>query len=264
MILCDKILSEKNKTPYFRDILRQLESRKDQLLYFWWYREIPIVLMQEVITYYYLVGTEQFTPEASSSLCVILNIFQVLVVEREIMEHFLAGQFPFYLYPFLNITEQSNKYESIRIACLCIIGTLLNQDIDEMVNFLKNTEIVPMALKIMDIGSEVAKIITINIFYKILNTTEGLEYMVQTFDRFVAISMVFNSIVYQCLSIPSKHVIAVIIDCYIRMCQKDNVKESLQNKPPDCLMNDAIIKFIESDAVCKAKYINFMDLIKRK
>lgn len=263
-ILCDKALLEEEKSKHFKDILQVLESKEDQHIHFWRYNEIPILLLQEVIKCYYLIGTDMFTPEACSNVCVVLNIFQVVVVEDEIRAHFLAGQFPFYLYPFMNITEQSNKYESLRIACLCIIGTLMKKNVEEIITFLKNTEIVPLTLKIMDIGTEVSKLITIHIFYKILNTADGLEYMVQTFDRFVAIAMVFNSIIYQSLTNPSKRVIAVILDCYSRMCAKENVKESLQNKPPDSLMNNGIIKLIESDPTCKEKYDKFMDIIKRK
>lgn len=262
-ILCDKALNEKEKSIHFRSILRELENKKDQYAFFWHYREMAILLLQQIITCYPLIGKDKFTNEVSSGLCTIMNIYQIIVIDDEVRHHFMTGQYLFYFYPFMNIDEVANKYETVKICCVCIIGALLNVSMDETVTFLKYTEMVPLSLKIMDLGTEVAKVVTIHLFYKILSTESGLDYMVQTYDRYITIAMTFNSIIYQLVNMPSNNVLSLILDCFILMCSRDNVLMNMHGKPPDALLNNVILGMIERDAYCKDKFDLFMKLIKR-
>jgi CCR4-NOT transcription complex subunit 9 len=233
-----------------------LESNRSQAIHVWSYNGIPLLLLQEIVQAYYIINTDRFTTEESAKICVVLNITQILIEVKEVRTHFINSQLPFYLYPYLNISDKSPQYESLRIASLGVVGALLKDEY--IINHLKNTEVVPLTLKIMDIGSEVSKIIASYIFLKIIKSNEGLDYACQTFDRFVAISVILNSMVYQCINHPSPRLLNNILECYMRLSTKENVKMSFKAKKPDALMNAEIQRQIEKDSSCKEKFDLFM------
>lgn len=260
-ILCQKALTDQDNPEHLRAILSIIQKNTTQANYFYNYPSISILLLQKLISTYYVLDTPIFTPEESSKICTVLNIYQVLLEIQEIKDHFMNAQLAFYLYPFLNVTQQTKQYESLRIASLGVLGTLLKNDEKQTIEFLKNTELVPLTLKIMDIGSEVSKVIATHIFVQIINNDEGLEYVCQTFDRFVAITMILNSMVYQCIASPSKKIIEFALDCYIRLCQMENVRSNFCNKKPDALMNKEIQRQIAANKECAIKFEKFMNII---
>lgn len=56
-----------------------------------------------------------------------------------------------------------------------------------MVNFLLQTEIIPLCLRIMETGSELSKTVATFIVQKILLDEMGLTYMCTTAERFYAV-----------------------------------------------------------------------------
>ena len=68
----------------------------------------------------------------------------------------------------------------------CIFS--LQADDSEVVNFLLQTEIIPLCLRIMETGSELSKTVATFIVQKILLDEAGLEYICSTAERFYAVS----------------------------------------------------------------------------
>lgn len=62
-------------------------------------------------------------------------------------------------------------------------------DDTEIVNFLLQTEIIPLCLRIMETGSELSKTVATFIVQKILLDDAGLTYICATAERFYAVSM---------------------------------------------------------------------------
>lgn len=58
-----------------------------------------------------------------------------------------------------------------------------------MVNFLLQTEIIPLCLRIMETGSELSKTVATFIVQKILLDEAGLDYICATAERFYAVSV---------------------------------------------------------------------------
>lgn len=58
-----------------------------------------------------------------------------------------------------------------------------------MVNFLLQTEIIPLCLRIMETGSELSKTVATFIVQKILLDEAGLVYICATAERFYAVSI---------------------------------------------------------------------------
>ncbi|KAK1347640.1 Rcd1-like cell differentiation protein [Hamiltosporidium tvaerminnensis] len=259
--LCYKLITQKERTLLLRKICKILDTSPNNCQTFWKYQHVPLILLDEIVRTYYTLNTQKFTSEECSRICTVLNIMQRILYCKDIRNSMFETHMPFYLYPFLNLSDNTQKYECLRIASLGVIGSLLQDDSEVAVNYLKNTELIPLTLRIMDIGSEVSKVVATHIFLKIINNKEGLEYACQTFERFVAISVILNSMVYQCISIPSIRLLKGVLECYIRLTFKGNVKVSLFSKKPEALMHTEIQKQIDSNPECKELFNRFMDII---
>lgn len=61
-------------------------------------------------------------------------------------------------------------------------------DDSEVVNFLLQTEIIPLCLRIMETGSELSKTVATFIVQKILLDEMGLSYICASAERFYAVS----------------------------------------------------------------------------
>ena len=68
-------------------------------------------------------------------------------------------------------------------------------DDSDVINFLLQTEIIPLCLRIMERGTELSKTVATFIVQKILLDENGLNYICQTAERFFAVSTVLNNMV---------------------------------------------------------------------
>ena len=57
-----------------------------------------------------------------------------------------------FLYPFLNTSNKSKQFENLRVTSLGVIGALVKGDDTDSINFLMQTEIIPLCLRIMKKG----------------------------------------------------------------------------------------------------------------
>jgi hypothetical protein len=76
-------------------------------------------------------------------------------------------------------------------------------DDTEVVNFLLQTEIIPLCLRIMESGSELSKTVATFIVQKILLDDVGLSYICATAERFFAVSTVLANMVNALVETPS-------------------------------------------------------------
>ena len=74
----------------------------------------------------------------------------------------------------------------------------------------------------METGSELSKTVATFIVQKILLDEFGLNYICQTYERFLAVSSVLSSMVTSLISQPSLRLLKHIIRCYLRLC--DNAR----------------------------------------
>jgi CCR4-NOT transcription complex subunit 9 len=80
-----------------------------------------------------------------------------------------------------------------------VIGALVKVDDTEIVNFLLQTEIIPLCLRIMETGSELSKTVATFIVQKILLDDAGLTYICATAERFYAVSQSRDFPCYICV-----------------------------------------------------------------
>lgn len=75
---------------------------------------------------------------------------------------------PLFLYPFLNTVSKTRPFEYLRLTSLGVIGALVKVDDTDVINFLLSTEIIPLCLRTMEMGSELSKTVATFIVQKIL------------------------------------------------------------------------------------------------
>ncbi|XP_052207758.1 uncharacterized protein LOC127811693 isoform X3 [Diospyros lotus] len=192
-------------------------------------------LLQEIISIYPLLSPPNLTPGQSNRVCNALALLQSVASHPETRMSFLNAQIPLYLYPFLNTTSKSRPFEYLRLTSLGVIGALVKVDDTEVISFLLSTEIIPLCLKTMEMGSELSKTVATFIVQKILMDDVGLDYICTTAERFFALGQVLANMVAALTEQPSSRLLKHIIRCYLRLSDNPRACDALSGCLPDML-----------------------------
>ena len=112
-------------------------------------------------------------------------------------------------------------------------------DDTDVVNFLLQTEIIPLCLRIMETGSELSKTVATFIVQKILLDDVGLNYICATAERFFAVSTVLGNMIALLVEQPSHRLLKHIIRCYLRLADNQRAREALRACLPEALKDQA-------------------------
>ena len=176
------------------------------------------VLLQEIVSIYPLLTPPSLNAHSSNRVCNALALLQCVASHSETRSLFLQAHLPLYLYPFLNTVSKSRPFEYLRLTSLGVIGALVKMDDSEVINFLLQTEIIPLCLRIMETGSELSKTVATFIVQKILLDQVGLNYICATAERFYAVSQVLSNMVDVLVKERSARLLKHIVRCYARLC----------------------------------------------
>ncbi|CAB4265399.1 unnamed protein product [Prunus armeniaca] len=135
-------------------------------------------LIQEIVSIYPVLSPPNLTAVQSNRVCNALALLQCVASHPDTRMLFLNAHIPLYLYPFLNTTSRSRPFEYLRLTSLGVIGALVKVDDTEVISFLLSTEIIPLCLRTMEMGSELSKTVATFIVQKILLDDMGLDYIV--------------------------------------------------------------------------------------
>ena len=173
-------------------------------------------LIQEVISIYPAIMPPTLTAMQSNRVCNALALMQCVASHsatrkpflagnnlqpnflnflcqqfaRKILNFFILAKIPLYLYPFLHTTKNTRPFEYLRLTSLGVIGALVKNDEEDVIKFLLTTEIIPLSLRIMELGTELSKTVATFILQKILTNDTGLSYVCQTYERFSHVAMI--------------------------------------------------------------------------
>ncbi|KAI9403027.1 hypothetical protein POPTR_001G359300v4 [Populus trichocarpa] len=120
-------------------------------------------LIQEIVSIYPVLSPPNLSPAQSNRVCNALALLQCVASHPDTRMLFLNAHIPLYLYPFLNTTSKSRPFEYLRLTSLGVIGALVKVDDTEVISFLLSTEIIPLCLRTMEMGSELSK--TVECYY---------------------------------------------------------------------------------------------------
>lgn len=158
-----------------------------------------------------------------------------------------TAHIPLYLYPFLNTASRTKPFEYLRLTSLGVIGALVKMDDSDVVNFLLQTEIIPLCLRIMESGSELSKTVATFIVQKILLDDVGLSYICHTADRFFAVSTVLSNMITVLVETPSHRLLKHIIRCYLRLADNTKAREALRQVLPVALQDGTFNETLKND-----------------
>ncbi|PHT26816.1 Cell differentiation protein RCD1 -like protein [Capsicum baccatum] len=147
-------------------------------------------LLQEIVSIYPVFSPPNLTPAQSNRVCNALALLQCVASHPDTRMLFLNAHIPLYLYPFLNTTSKSRPFEYLRLTSLGVIGALVKVDDTEVISFLLSTEIIPLCLRTMEMGSELSKTVATFIVQKILLDDVDLDYICTTAESFFAVARV--------------------------------------------------------------------------
>lgn len=210
-------------------------------------------LLQEIVNIYPQLNPPTLTAHASNRVCNALALLQCVASHPDTRGLFLAAHIPLYLYPFLNTQSKSRPFEYLRLTSLGVIGALVKMDDSEVIQFLLQTEIIPLCLRIMETGSELSKTVATFIVQKILLDNAGLNYICATAERFYAVCTVLSNMVTSLLQSPSIRLLKHIVRCYLRLSDNDRAKAALrqENCLPMALRDDTFVNALRDDATVR-------------
>lgn len=258
---CDLAIRKPEDIGNLERLFAELKRSSGMALHVWNYDSMPIFLLQETVSPYLVLNTDSFGEGDSSRLCVVLNILQILVGDTEVKRVFVDARFPYYIYKYLVTSSSGPQHETLRISALGVIGSLLRNGDKYIHKHLKTTEIVPLLLKIIDLGSETSQLLSVNIFGMIIGSDDGLNYACQTFDRFSAINLMFSTLTSQAVQQGSVELVKAVLRVYIRLCEKPHIRTLLSSKRPDGLFTDEASRLISSNKECESLFRRFGGLI---
>ncbi|GAA0145160.1 hypothetical protein LIER_05414 [Lithospermum erythrorhizon] len=192
-------------------------------------------LLQEIVSIYPVLSPPNLTPAQSNRVCNALALLQCVASHQDTRMLFLNAHIPLYLYPFLNTTSKFRPFEYLRLTSLGVIGALVKVDDADVIGFLLETEIIPLCLRTMELGSELSKTVATFIVQKILLDDMGLEYICTTAARFFAVARVLGTMVTALTEQPSPRLLKHIIRCYLRLSDNARACDALQSCLPEAL-----------------------------
>ncbi|RYR28179.1 hypothetical protein Ahy_B01g052296 isoform A [Arachis hypogaea] len=229
-------------------------------------------LLQEIVSIYPVLSPPNLTPAQSNRVCNALALLQCVASHPDTRMLFLnvpnlwsitfssTAHIPLYLYPFLNTTSKSRPFEYLRLTSLGVIGALVKVDDTEVISFLLSTEIIPLCLRTMEMGSELSKtvkflaftngyIINVATFIvqKILLDDVGLDYICTTAERFFAVGRVLGNMVAALAEQPSSRLLKHIIRCYLRLSDNPRACDALRSCLPDMLRDATFSNCLRED-----------------
>ena len=241
----EQIKDESTREKALEELSHKRESLNDLALYIWYSTGTVATLLQEIINTYQLLAPPKLTIAKSNKACSVLALFQCIAAHPETRQPFLQAQIPIFLYPFLNTLNKSKPYEYIRLTALGVIGALVKIDNGEVIQYLLNTEIIPLCLRIMERGSELSKTVACFIVQRILLDENGLKYICEKSVRLNAINTVLS---YMIKNKPSSRLVRHILRSYNRLADNEEGRNLLKIKLPSEMKDPNFINSLDESS----------------
>ena len=229
--LCDRELRENA----LLELSKKREIFQDLAPLLWHSFGTIAALLQEIVSIYPALSPPVLSAGASNRVCNALALLQCVASHPDTRIPFLHAHVPLFLYPFLNTFSKTRPFEYLRLTSLGVIGALVKVDDTEVIGFLLQTEIIPLCLRTMEMGSELSKTVATFIVQKILLDDIGLRYVCATPERFYAVGSVLGNMVISLADQPSTRLLKHIIRCYLRLSDNPRACVALHNCLPDML-----------------------------
>jgi len=242
-----ELINPKQRESALMELSKRREQFPDLAPILWHSFGTIAAILQEIVSIYPFLSPATLTGHDSNRVCNALALLQCIASHADTRSLFLSSHLPLYLYPFLNTVHKSRPFEYLRLTSLGVIGALVKINESEVINFLLQTEIIPLCLRIMETGNELSKTVATFIVQKILLDELGLQYICQTPERFYRVSTVLGNMVAVLRENPSLRLLKHIIRCYSRLAQNLRAREALRQVLPNQLQDGTFNDLLKSD-----------------
>ncbi|CBZ52962.1 hypothetical protein NCLIV_027510 [Neospora caninum Liverpool] len=259
-LLLDLCVMEKREAA-LADLSKRREQYPDLAPLLWHSFGTIAAILQEIIAIYPCLSPPTLTAAASNRVCNSLALLQCVASHPDTRQAFLNAHIPLFLYPFLNTVSKTRPLEYLRLTSLGVIGALVKIDDAEVINFLLQTEIIPLCLRIMETGSELSKTVATFIVQKILLDDVGLSYICATAERFYAVSTVLCNMVSTLADCPPARLLKHVIRCYLRLTDNNRAREALKQCLPDALKDATFHAALQEEPLTKKWLVQLLQAV---
>lgn len=231
------------------ELSKKREEFPDLAPVLWYSYGVMAALLQEIIVIYPMLSPPTLTFNASNRVCNALALLQCVASHPETKTKLMNAHIQLYLYPFLNTSSKQRPFEYLRLTSLGVIGALVKVDDPDVVNFLLQTEIFPLCLRVMGAGSELSKTVATFIVQKILLDDAGLQYVCATSERFHMLTTVLGSMVggKQQVEPSSVRLLKHVVRCYLRLSDNLKARDALVTCLPESLRDQTFAATIRNE-----------------
>ena len=238
------------------------EYLKEIYLFTWFYPGFQLYVINAIYTFH----NEEYLSENGSienykvNLFIIENIFKILSLlceEYIVCEDILRGKIDTLLHPFLlgPFTIYSEKIKLQALEVYCSVFRTLNCTKCDCLVF---SEIFPIVLKVINFQETRLKVKGTYLMFLIISlqlyvddftlVNKGLEYSVQTIDRFNAIDMVISPLVGHGISSRNPLLLKNVFRIYLQLCEKQNVKIKIfEDSMPEAMFSKELSTILKND-----------------
>ncbi|KAJ4763520.1 Cell differentiation protein RCD1 [Rhynchospora pubera] len=215
---------------------------QDYSLIIWNTPGFVALILQEILRIYpYIDHEEQIPDDDCLRVSCAISLFQPVAKDSRVRVRFLRAETHRYLYPFLNTPKKSTNFDKLRLTSLGIIGFLVKEVDLEAVNFLLQSEVIPICLHCIEVGTDWCRIAAVFILQKILSTDIGMQYTCVPQERFVEINRVLSSLFTLTRNRPSSRLLRRVIYCFYLFSCNERVANSLYGLLPDALKDESFV-----------------------
>ncbi|KAI8866653.1 Rcd1-domain-containing protein [Ramicandelaber brevisporus] len=256
--LIGRLPNPKERESVLAELSRRREDHPDLAVVLWNSCGTSAILVQEIVAAYAWLHPPLLTMTASNRICNALALLQLVATHAETRARFLRSSIPQLLYPLLATTHKSRPFDNLRLTSLGVIGAIVKHDSPEVVQYLIQTEFIPLCLKILEIGTELCKIVAIFVFQRIINDPTGLTYMVDHPTRLLTMLAVLAVIIEQLLKFKSPRLLKSVIRLYIRLAEHPDVLTYLRENLPTELRDATFLSMLEEEPSAKKSLVQLL------
>ncbi|KAJ1820494.1 RNA-binding protein, CCR4-NOT complex subunit Rcd1 [Coemansia sp. RSA 2671] len=242
-----ELFSATNREQALAELSRRRDQNTDLGVALWNAYGVMTILYQEIIAIYPLLNPPALTMPVSNRACNSLALLQLVATHEQTRMQLLKANVPQLLYPFLSTTSKAKQYDNLRLTSLGVIGALVKYDNHEVINFFVSTEFLPLCLKIMDIGSELCKVVATFIFQKIILDDGGFNYVTSHPKRLHTVLVILNNVINQMVVAPSGRLLKSVTKCLIRLADNPKACEEMREGVSENLRDSTFAQVLAED-----------------
>ncbi|KAJ2719514.1 RNA-binding protein, CCR4-NOT complex subunit Rcd1 [Coemansia sp. Benny D115] len=242
-----ELFSATNREQALAELSRRRDQNPDLGIALWNAYGVMTILYQEIIAIYPLLNPPALTMAVSNRACNSLALLQLVATHEHTRMQLLKANVPQLLYPFLSTTSKAKQYDNLRLTSLGVIGALVKYDNREVISFFVATEFLPLCLKIMDIGSELCKVVATFIFQKIILDDGGFQYVTSHPKRLHTVLVILNNVINQMVAAPSGRLLKSVTKCLIRLADNPKAKAEMCEGVSEHLRDSTFAQVLAED-----------------